>query len=137
MSEPSPIGTSASIYGTSSHLWTAGERRGPGRALTTASALRALGPIVYAVRLTDGLIKIGHSADFAQRRRCIGGHSSEMLAVIPGATRADEQAIHAQLTDHVHHGREYYNPTPGVLQVVNRMREQIGLDHPVTQEASP
>lgn len=90
-------------------------------------ALRALnlaGPTVYAMRLPDGVIKIGHSAHLADRRTALQG---EMLAVRFG-DRDDEQAIHATLIPYRHHGHEYYHPTPEVLAVVNEMRAAFGLD---------
>jgi len=89
------------------------------------ASLRALGPVVYAARCTDGVIKIGFTTNLAQRRWGIG--SAELLAFEPG-TLADEQALHDRLAEHVHHGREWYYPTPGVLAVVNEMRERLGLE---------
>lgn len=88
------------------------------------AAMRAFGSVVYACRLPDGVIKIGHTGDLATRTRAIGG---ELLAFVPG-TFDDEHAIHARLADHVHHGREWYFPTPGVLAVVNEMRARLGME---------
>lgn len=95
-----------------------GEKR-----LTRASALRALGPVVYAVRVGP-LIKIGHTANLARRFNEL--HADEVLAFVPGTT-SDEQAIHDELTEHAHRGREWYRPTNEVLAVINGMRDRLGL----------
>lgn len=87
-------------------------------------ALDMLGGTVYACRVADDLIKIGFTRHLNQRRTKLQG---ELLAVLPGASYDDEQALHARLVDHLHHGQEWYYPTPGVLAVVNEMREVIGL----------
>ena len=94
------------------------------QAISRAAALRALGEVVYAVRCGD-VIKIGHTANLAIRVNHL--HADEVLAFVPG-TRDDEQQLHARLADHGHHGREWYYPTPGVLAVVNEMRERLGLE---------
>lgn len=93
-------------------------------AITRGAALRALGAVVYAVRVGD-VIKIGHTTDLANR--VSGLHADEVLAFAPG-TYDDEQELHARLTEHLHHGREWYYPTPAVLAVVNEMRERLGLE---------
>lgn len=89
------------------------------------SVLRALGSVIYAVRLPDNVVKIGHTGNLASRSQRLG--TNELLAFRPG-TYADEQQIHRGLTDHRHHGREYYHPTPEVLALVNGMRDELGLD---------
>jgi len=71
------------------------------------------------------VVKIGHTTDLAARYRTL--HATEVLAFTPG-TLADEQALHDSLADHVHHGREWYYPTPGVMAVVNEMRDALGLE---------
>lgn len=86
--------------------------------------LNQLGATIYACRVADDLIKIGHSADLASRRKALKG---TLLAVMFGS-RDDEQAIHARLIDHRHHGREWYYPTPGVMTVVNEMRASLGME---------
>ena len=86
-------------------------------------AVNQLGSVVYAMRVEGDLIKIGFSAHLAQRRYALKG---EMLGFMFG-TLDDEQTIHASLTAHLHHGREWYYPTPGVLAVVNEMRQRVGL----------
>jgi hypothetical protein len=87
--------------------------------------LRALGSVVYAVRVPGRVIKIGCTADLATRAQALG--AEEILAFKPGEY-ADEQLIHSGLVAHRHHGREYYHPTPEVMAVVNQMREDLGLD---------
>jgi hypothetical protein len=87
-------------------------------------ALRSLGPVVYAVRVGD-LVKIGHTGNLAKRMNSL--KADDVLAFAPG-TKTEEQAIHERLRDHRHHGREWYFPTPGVMTVVNEMREALGLD---------
>ena len=101
------------------------------RALSRYSGLRMLGPVVYALRLDDGIIKIGFTTDLADRERTVRrqgkSDSSELLAFMTGGTYEDEQAIHARLVEHIAHGREYYHPTKAVLAEVNRMREALSL----------
>lgn len=95
-----------------------------------AKALRAIqgdGMLIYAVRTNDDLIKIGATTDFATRRHHIKGGTAEILALRPG-TRQDELDIHRSLAGHATDGREYYLPTPSVLQVVNAMRAPLGLE---------
>ena len=99
----------------------------PGYKVGQKAALHALQQgrtMLYAMRLRDGLIKIGITADVAQRRMQLRG---EILGFTFGDL-ADELAIHHALAAHVHHGREWYNPTPEVMAVVNGMRENFGLD---------
>lgn len=63
-------------------------------------------------------------AEVAQAER-VG--DAELLAIKPG-TRADEADLHRQLVEHLHHGREWYNPTPEVLAVINEWREALGRE---------
>jgi hypothetical protein len=96
------------------------EDLGPSRAEALA-ALRGIG-LIYAIWTPSGQIKIGYTENIWRRRRWLGG---EVIAFMPGNSSA-ERAIHARLVDHRHHGREWYYPTPGVLAVVNEMREALG-----------
>lgn len=96
----------------------------PGRELLSRTeAMRAVGEVLYAVRC-DGLVKIGHTSNLAGRFKDL--RAVEVLALWPGATYDDEQELHRQLADHLHHGREWYYPTPGVFAVVNDLRERLG-----------
>lgn len=94
------------------------------------TTLQSLGPVVYAIRLDHGVIKIGFTTNLADRERTVrrqsGSKTCELLAFQPG-TIDDEQELHAALLDHLAHGREYYHPTPAVLEVVNHMRETCSL----------
>lgn len=86
--------------------------------------LGKLGAVVYAMRVTDGVIKIGHTSRPGKRRNEIAG---EILAFRFGS-RVDEQLIHASLKAHRHHGYEWYYPTPEVMAVVNDMRADLGME---------
>lgn len=100
------------------------------RGLDRSQALRALTggePVIYALRLPDGTVKIGHSSSLWNRRRCVHP-AAEILGFMPGAYE-DEQAIHETLAAHRAHGVEYYQPAPAVLAVVNEMRDEFGLPH--------
>lgn len=88
-----------------------------------ASALSALGPVLYAVRLRDGLIKIGYTERLAGRMADLS--AVELLGFRFGS-RADEAALHDRLRPSVNRGREYYLPTPEVLAVVNGWRAAWG-----------
>jgi len=100
-----------------------------GRGHDRAEAIRAIQqghPMLYALRLSDGAIKIGCSRDIANRRRQFRG--SEVLGVRFGE-EDEEQAIHATLVPHRARAWEYYHPTPAVMAVVNQMRDEFGLPH--------
>lgn len=63
-------------------------------------SMDALGSVVYAARLSDGSIKIGHTHRLSHRLHKLRSYRScdvELLAAVPG-TREDEAAIHARLT---------------------------------------
>lgn len=93
-----------------------------------AEALRALTmdrTVVYAMRLRDGLIKIGCSSQVWHRRAVLSG---ELLAFRFGDFD-DEAAIHASLKQHRARGHEFYHPTAEVMAVVNAMRDDWNLPH--------
>lgn len=98
------------------------------RGIDRADALRALigdQAVVYAIRLDDGVIKIGCTRNLTKRRGHFPG--GEILGFTFG-DEADELQIHHQLHGHVARGREYYHPTAAVLSLVNdRMRRPLGL----------
>lgn len=81
--------------------------------------------LVYAVRTSDGLIKIGGTARMPERLTELG--ATEILALRHG-TREDEMEIHRALKGYSAHGREFYPPLPKVLAIVNDMRADLGLD---------
>lgn len=81
--------------------------------------------VVYAMRLPDGVIKIGCCKDLA--RRAYGLHG-EILGFRFGDF-AEEKAIHANLVEHRARGHEYYHPTPAVMAVVNELRDEFNLPH--------
>ena len=100
-----------------------------GRGHDRAQAIDALTggqPVVYALRLADGTIKIGHSGAVTRRRNHF--NEAEIIAFRVGDVR-DEQGIHQQLVAHRSNGREYYHPHPEVMAVVNDMRDDFGLPH--------
>ena len=101
------------------------------RGLTSAAqAARDVGPVVYAFRTQDGLIKFGFSANIYNRLGALGGGLRGLLALVPG-TFDDEQAIHRAMAEHRARGREYYHPTPAVLALVNEMRAR-NRQEPIT-----
>lgn len=87
------------------------------------AAISAAGDVVYAVKLEDGLIKIGHTKRLHIRRAQLQG---KMLGFKFG-TYDDEQDVHNALQAYTAHGREYYHPTPEVLEVVNEWRAELDL----------
>jgi len=86
--------------------------------------------LLYAVRFPDGTIKIGHTVRIAERLTQLiseGGGRPEVLAIKAG-TVEDEQALHDSLAAHVRRGREWYNPTPEVIALVNEWRAELRRD---------
>ena len=92
---------------------------------TAARALSQMGELIYAVRMPDGVIKIGHTANLENRLRELGARGVQVLAFKYGS-RADEQAVHASLAAHCARAIEWYHPHPEVLAVVNGWRAQLG-----------
>ena len=97
--------------------------------------MRSLGAVVYAARLADGTIKIGWTERFDLRLHWLKHYVQqdvELLAFRVG-TYEDEQAIHVRLAAHRatvpgrDGAREYYEPNPEVLAVVNDMRADLKL----------
>ena len=91
--------------------------------------MNTIGAVVYAARLDDGVIKIGWTQRFGDRLRYLKHHDQQDVELLAfrGGTLDDEKAIHAALVEHLHHGREYYAPTPEVLAVVNDMRAVLNM----------
>lgn len=94
--------------------------------MSRPAALKALRGTswLYAMRVPGGFIKIGYSSNLEHRVRQLHG---EIIALTPGE-RGQEMDLHRQLADHVHHGREYYSPTPEVMAVVNEWRTRWNLE---------
>lgn len=92
-----------------------------------AQIAKECGPVIYAIKLRDGMVKIGHTTDIANRVHAYDCGFDGLLALKPG-TLQDEQAIHATLVAHRAMGREYYHPTPEVLAVVNDLRATFGFE---------
>ncbi len=97
----------------------------PEERLSAFTALAAFGASVYAVRLADGLVKIGWTENLGRRKQHFGA-AAELLGFQPGS-RETENALHHSLRASVAHGREYYHATPEVLAVVNDMRADFNL----------
>lgn len=99
--------------------------------------MKAMGSVVYAARLSDGVIKFGWTEHFGDRLRYLSsytGQDVELLAFRFG-DYDDEQALHGSLAEHRAGGseyanaREYYEPTPEVMAVVNSMRGSLNMPH--------
>lgn len=88
------------------------------------SALQSGAPMLYAMWMSTELMKIGISINVMQRRQRLGG---EILALVPG-TYEDEARLHETLRPHRHHAREWYIPTPEVLDAVDEMRQHFNLE---------
>lgn len=97
------------------------EHHGRREALLSFQAGR---PVIYAAWVDGGLVKIGCTTDLYHRLSAIKGD----LIGFRFGDFDEEREIHQQLADHVHHGREWYNPTPAVIAVANEFREALGLD---------
>lgn len=82
--------------------------------------------MIYAIRLKDGVIKIGYTTSLRSRIAKLGCGFHDILAVMPG-TLEQEQDIHSGLIAYRHHGREYYHPHEQVIAVVNQMRTTFDL----------
>jgi hypothetical protein len=91
-------------------------------------AMQAGQTFVYAVRFPDGIIKIGCSTNLAQRFNQYRVDKGELLGFMPG-DYALEQEIHQTLRDDRARGREWYHPTPGVIAIVNEMRDGFDMPH--------
>jgi hypothetical protein len=91
--------------------------------LSWGRALRSLPPVVYFVRMPDGIIKIGYSASMETRMTKLGG---DLLALLPG-TRDDERAHHERFAHCLDHGLEWFRPEPDLLAYVDTVREGLGL----------
>lgn len=118
--------TDSDIYDTHRSVFHEAAERRQRPELSAYAALTAItqaGDVVYALRLDDGVIKIGHTKRLGMRRAQLQG---KVLAFKFG-TYDDEQDVHSALQAHTAHGREYYHPTPEVIEVVNEWRAELDL----------
>ena len=96
--------------------------------------MNSLGSVIYVARMGDGTIKIGHTNRFGERMRWLKSEQrmdASLIAFRLG-TYAEEQQLHKALvgsrTKNGHEtAREFYDPTPEVMAVVNSMRAVLGL----------
>ena len=93
------------------------------------SALRALGPVIYAVQTTDDLIKIGHSRDLENRLQAYGITVFDMrrLLMVRAGTVLEELMLHEHFAPYVARGHEYYRPAPEIIEYINAVRCQMGV----------
>lgn len=82
----------------------------------------AVGEIYFV--LVDGLVKVGWTSKLADRIRAYGP-KAVMLANYPG-TRADESALHRQLTPARAHGREWYHDGDVIRLFVDEALKKYG-----------
>lgn len=80
---------------------------------------------IYYLRC-DGFIKIGYASDLVKRMRQYPP-TIELLAARPG-TKAEEAAEHSLLQEHRAWRREWYHPTPELLQHLAAVVERWGVD---------
>jgi len=85
-----------------------------------------LPPVVYYLRNREDLIKIGWTANLAQRRHWHGVPWSNILAITPGTLR-DERTIHFRFARYVARGVEYYYPVAPMFDHIDRVRAAVGL----------
>lgn len=83
---------------------------------------------LYSILTRSGAIKIGATQDLATRKNGIKlGGTERILGFCPGDL-GDEFRLHERLVEYRIPGtREYYYPVPGVLPVINDMRESLNL----------
>jgi hypothetical protein len=96
------------------------------RRVTPTSISRELGPVVYFIRTTDDLIKIGYTTQLAGRKSAFGVGWDSVLAITPG-TRNDETALHHRFAQHLERGLEYFRPAPDLIQHINQLRAALGV----------
>lgn len=78
---------------------------------------------IYFVKVDD-LIKVGWTSKLADRVRSYGP-KAELLAHYP-ATRADESALHRQLTPARYRGREWYSDVPAIRLFIDEALRKHG-----------
>lgn len=78
--------------------------------------------VVYFVEASNGLIKIGTTANIEWRLASLQAQSPlplKLLATVPGK-RADEFAYHRLFAQHRAHG-EWFQPSPSLLAEIERL----------------
>jgi hypothetical protein len=110
-------------YATTAMWQHAGEVTLPRK--TAVHAVQQGQRVIYAMRLPDGIIKIGCCSDLANRASQLHG---KILGFRPGDL-AEELEVHRSLRRHVARGREFYHPRPEVIAFVNELRDLFDLPH--------
>lgn len=84
--------------------------------------------MLYAAITRELAIKVGVSVNIASRKNGIKfGGVERFIAFHPGGY-PEERKVHASLAEFRIPGtREYYYPDPGILPVINTMREWMGI----------
>lgn len=102
--------------------------------LTLAEAIRNHVPLVYCIRRTDDIVKIGHTTDLIPRLRKLQATAADVLCVIRGG-REQEAVIHfvfresrVTLPDYKHANTEHFRLTPELSEWINSCRAEMGLD---------
>jgi hypothetical protein len=85
-----------------------------------------LPPVVYFIRTRDGLIKIGHTINFYDRKTAFDKGWLHILAIIPGSRQA-EADMHKRFAEHLAQGREYFHPAPELIDHINEIRASLGV----------
>lgn len=94
-----------------------------------ASRLTEDGSVLYAIRLSDGIIKIGWTSNLCRRwRQLVNTDKAEQFLGFTFGSRDEETELHRQLSAHVARGREYYHPHSDVLEIVNNWRSALGRE---------
>lgn len=104
--------------------WKTPNPAAPEQSMTQRAAILAVTAgrrVVYAIEMPDGAIKIGCTVDLPNRLYKLKG---DLLAFRFGGF-ADEHALHVRLIRHLVRGREYFEPHPNVMAVVDEMREAL------------
>ncbi len=111
---------------TPPRVWAVGQDQMRGGAVQLADICRELGPVVYFIRTKDGLVKIGHTSNLANRKRNFGSGWHHILVVMRGSAE-DEKYLHETFRPLLARGREYYRPEPPLLHHINLIRRRLGV----------
>lgn len=94
--------------------------------LYAGDLMREMGPVVYYIRVGT-LVKIGYTADLAQRIRKFNRDDCQLLAWRTGGSLGMERAIHARLHRSLAKGREWFIPSAEVMAEVRDARVACGI----------